>query len=316
MLEQLAGSVFLGWALGANDAANVFGTAVTSRMVKFYQAAILASVFVIVGALLEGAAGMETLSGLSSGQTITSASLITISTAIAVAILTLLRLPISTSQAAVGAILGMTVSMGNAVHWKGLVKVVVCWVGTPIGSAVLSFLLYYFIRFLIRRFKVSFIWLDGYLRLGMIIAGCYGAYALGANNVANVVGIFKGLHLMGLEGGAEARFLALVGGISISLGICTFSYRVMLTVGKSLYDLDAFAAFIAVSAQALTVHFYAKLGVPVSSSQAIIGGVLGVVAVKGFHVLHTGPFLKILSGWIATPIVAGLVSFLAGSLFV
>jgi len=48
----LLGGIFLGWSLGANDASNVFGSAVTARMVKFWTAAILASIFVILGALL------------------------------------------------------------------------------------------------------------------------------------------------------------------------------------------------------------------------------------------------------------------------
>ena len=51
---SLLGGVFLGWSLGANDAANAFGSAVSSRMVKFWTAAVMASIFVVLGALLEG----------------------------------------------------------------------------------------------------------------------------------------------------------------------------------------------------------------------------------------------------------------------
>ena len=50
----------LGWALGANDASNVFGTAVASRMLRFWTAAILCAVFIFLGAILEGAQGMKT----------------------------------------------------------------------------------------------------------------------------------------------------------------------------------------------------------------------------------------------------------------
>jgi len=63
---SLLGGVFLGWSLGANDASNVFGTAVSSKMIKFWTAAILASSFVIIGAILSGQAGIETLKGLTS----------------------------------------------------------------------------------------------------------------------------------------------------------------------------------------------------------------------------------------------------------
>lgn len=312
MYANLLGGVFLGWSLGANDASNIFGTAVTSRMVRFSTAAVLASVFVVVGAVAEGAAGMATLSGLGS-QSLASATLVTVATALAVTLLTLLKLPVSTSQAVVGAILGRGLHAAD-VEFVGLGKVLVCWVGTPVGAMVVSALGYLGLRWLVRTFKVSFIRLDGYLRLGLILAGCYGAYALGANNVANVTGVFMGLGLFGLHGSAEALALALVGSISIAFGICTFSYRVMTTVGKSLYELDAFTAFVAVAAHAVTVHFYAMVGVPVSTSQAIIGAVLGIVVVRGIHLLDYRPLLKILSGWFATPLIAGLFAFVGAQL--
>ncbi len=310
---NLLGGVFLGWSLGANDASNIFGTAVTSRMVRFYQAAILASIFVILGAVLEGSAGMETVSSLGT-QSMASATLISVATAIAVTLLTLLRLPVSTSQAVVGAIIGRGL-FAHDVNFAGLEKVVLCWFGTPLGAMLVSAVLYLLLRVVVRAFRISFVAMDGYLRTGLILAGCYGAYALGANNVANVTGVFMGLGLFGLHGGAEATMLAVVGSVSIAIGVCTFSYRVMLTVGKGLYDLDAFTAFVAVAAHAATVHFYAWVGVPVSTSQAIIGAVLGIIVIKGFHLLHPRPLARILSGWLATPVIAGAIAYLGALVF-
>jgi PiT family inorganic phosphate transporter len=60
----LLGGLFLGWSLGANDAANVFGTAVGTRMVRFKTAAIVCSIFVILGAIISGAGTTETLGSL------------------------------------------------------------------------------------------------------------------------------------------------------------------------------------------------------------------------------------------------------------
>ena len=60
----LLGGLFLGWSLGANDAANVFGTAVGTRMVQFKTAALVCSVFVILGAIISGAGTTETLGKL------------------------------------------------------------------------------------------------------------------------------------------------------------------------------------------------------------------------------------------------------------
>jgi PiT family inorganic phosphate transporter len=310
---NLLGGVFLGWSLGANDASNIFGTAVTSRMIRFGTAAVLASIFVIIGALLEGAAGMDTLSGMGR-QSMASATVISVATALSVTLLTVWKLPVSTSQAVVGAILGRGL-FASDLQFQGLTKVIACWVGTPLGAMLVAVVLYVGLRTLLGRFRVSFIVLDGYLRWGLILAGCYGAYALGANNVANVTGVFMGLGLFGLEGRNEALVLALIGSVSIAVGICTFSHRVMATVGKSLYKLDAFTAFVAVTAHAVTVHFYAWVGVPVSTSQAIIGAVVGIILVRGVHLLEWRPLLRIMVGWIATPIIAGSVCLVGCWLF-
>ena len=61
ILLFLFGGLFLGWSLGANDAANVFGTAVGTRMVNFKTAAIICSIFVILGAVISGAGTTETI---------------------------------------------------------------------------------------------------------------------------------------------------------------------------------------------------------------------------------------------------------------
>ena len=60
----LSSGLFLGWSLGANDAANIFGTAVTSRMLRFRTAAILCAVFVIIGAVISGAGASHGLGKL------------------------------------------------------------------------------------------------------------------------------------------------------------------------------------------------------------------------------------------------------------
>jgi len=103
---SLLGGVFMGWSLGSNDAANCFGSAVASRMVRFWTAAILCASFALIGALVEGQAGIETLVGLTQID-LEQAVVITVAAAVTVTIMTVFGLPVSTSQAAVGAILGI-----------------------------------------------------------------------------------------------------------------------------------------------------------------------------------------------------------------
>jgi PiT family inorganic phosphate transporter len=82
----------------------------------------------------------------------------------------------------------------------------------------------------------------------------------------------------------------------------------METVGKKLVRLDPFSAFIVVLSLAVTMHVYTVIGVPVSSSQAVIGSVLGIGLVKGVNTVSARTLRNILSGWFLTPIVSCIFS--------
>lgn len=297
---SLLGGIFLGWSLGANDASNVFGSAVAARMVKFWTAAILASVFVLLGALLEGQAGIETLKGLTPLNP-EQAIVCSVAAAVTVTIMTILSLPVSTSQAVVGAILGVALLNQN-VNIPGLGKVVACWIGTPVGGIILSIVIYRVLAFFYNRLNINMFQADSLLRLSLIVAGSYGAYALGANNVANVTAVFVG------AGELTVFSAVLLGGLSIDLGILTFSRRVMETVGRRLVKLDPFSALVVLLAEAITVHIYTIIGVPVSTSQAVIGAVLGVGIVKGIRTVERRTLINILVGWLLTPAIAAVIA--------
>ena len=300
MMLSLLGGIFLGWSLGANDASNVFGSAVAARMVKFRTAAILASVFVLLGALLEGQAGIETLKGLTP-LNLEQAVVSSMAAAVTVTIMTFFSLPVSTSQAVVGAILGIALLNQN-INIPGLGKVVACWIGTPVGGMIISIMIYRVLAFFYNRLDINLFQADNLLRLSLIGAGSYGAYALGANNVANVTAVFVGA-------GELTLFSAvLLGGLSIDLGILTFSRRVMETVGRRLVRLDPFSALVVLLAEAITVHIYTIIGVPVSTSQAVIGAVLGVGIIKGISTVERRTLINILFGWFLTPTIAAAIA--------
>ncbi|MEJ2726062.1 MAG: inorganic phosphate transporter [Deltaproteobacteria bacterium] len=299
MAALLAG-VFLGWSLGANDASNVFGSAVASRMLKFWTAAVLASLFVLVGALLQGHAGNETLKDLTS-LNLEQAAICSVAAALTVTTMTVLALPVSTSQAVVGGILGIGL-LNRQLNLEDLGKVFVCWFGTPIGGLVIAIFLYKALAGVYNQLRITLFESDAALRLALILAGAYAAYALGANNVANVTAVFVGAEQL-------SSFAALlVGGLSIGLGILTYSRRVIETVGRRLVRLDPFSALVVVFAEAITVHIYAFIGVPVSTSQAVVGAVLGVGIVKGIETVRKRTLLNILVGWFFTPFVAILIA--------
>lgn len=306
MLRLLA-SVFLGWALGANDAANIFGTAVATRMVKFRVAAILTSIFVVLGAVLEGSGGIHTLGSISS-QTVNSAFITSLSAAITVSLMTFFKLPVSTSQAIVGAIIGAGI-LRNTVNYNPLGKIVLAWVLTPIGAMVIVFILNKIMGYAAKKWIKDIVTFDKVIKIGLVIAGSYGAYALGANNVANVTGVF-------VETGMITVFQgALLGGLSIASGVITYSKNVMMTVGKGITELTPFNALLAVLGESITVYIYARIGIPVSTSQAIVGAVIGIGVIKGMNFINKKTIINILFGWLGTPTIAGLIGYFLTLIF-
>ena len=326
----LSSGLFLGWSLGANDAANVFGSAVGTRMISFRRAALYCGIFVILGAVLSGAGAARTLSDLGGVNTLAGAFVVSLAAALTVYWLTSLGYPVSTTQAIVGAIVGWDLFSGNSVDWTALEKISLSWLLSPLLAGICSALLYKLIAFMIKRAKIHMFNLDSLTRSGLLAAGIAGAYALGANNIANVVGIFVPVSPLPeiAFGGwfkiTAAEQLFLLGGISIAVGTFTYGERVMLTVGRGITKMSPVAAFVAVAANALVLFLFASEGlqalllqyglpafplVPVSSSQAIVGSIVGIGLVKGggrgirWRVLG-----KISVAWAATPAVAILIS--------
>jgi PiT family inorganic phosphate transporter len=307
MLKLISG-IFLGWTLGSNDSANIFGTGVAAKIIRYRSAIILTSVFVILGALVEGEKCFATVGELSH-LTPEGAFIAALAAGITMFILTYLALPSSASQAIIGAILGASVVSGIPDLSK-VYKILACWILAPIAAVIISFVLYHLIGFFIERYIISPQKRSFFIFWGLIFAGCFGAYALGSNNVANVTGVYVGSGLLTpFEG-------ALIGSLSIASGVLTYSKKVMMTVGKEITPLDEYAAFIAALSGAITVELFTQVGVPVSSSQAIVGGVAGVGLVKGARTVNKRTLTGIGIGWICTPISAGIISYVLIKLFV
>jgi len=302
---KLISGVFLGWSLGANDSANIFGTGVATGTVKYRTAISLTALFVVAGALLEGPKCMQTLGEISKLVPV-AAFCCALAAAVTMTGLTLLAIPASASQAIVGSIIGAGIIYGNADFTK-LYKVVVCWVFTPLCGIALGYLVYRVSEWLLNRTVKSLTLRNRIYFVGILIAGCYGAYSLGANNVANVTGVYVAA---GQVGPLQA---SIIGGLSIALGVLTYSEKVMLTVGRGIVPLDPFSAFVVVLAEAITLHVFTQVGVPVSSSQAVVGAVVGVGLVGGLRTVSAKALLKISFGWLMTPLSAGLIA--AGMLF-
>ena len=104
--------------------------------------------------------------------------------------------------------------------------------------------------------------------------------------------------------------IAFIGGFSIALGATTYGKKVAYTVGKGITPLDIPGAFAAQITSAAGMHLFSMLGIPVSTSTAIVGAVVGVGMVKGMKTISKKTLMIIISGWVLTPVLAALSAFL------
>jgi PiT family inorganic phosphate transporter len=329
ILFFLTSGLFLGWSLGANDASNVFGSAVGSRMVSFRKAAVIASVFVILGAVIQGAGASQTLGKLGAVNAIGGSFTVALSAAITVYLMTKFAIPVSTTQAIVGAIIGWNLFTGNQTDSKTLSQIVITWVAGPVIGAVFAIFLYILLKQFKKNARIHLIRFESYIRTGLIIVGAFGAYSLGANNIANVMGVFiPAFNLQELNLGlftlSSAQQLFLLGGLAIAAGIITYSKKVMEVVGSNIVELSSEAALVVVLAESLVLFIFSSSGlssifvkiglppipmVPVSSSQVIIGSVIGIGLYKGARNINFRILREIAVGWLATPLFSGVLAF-------
>ena len=329
ILFFLTSGLFLGWSLGANDASNVFGSAVGTRLVSFRKAAIIASVFVILGAVVQGAGTTTTLGKLGAVNAIGGSFTVALAAAVTVYLMTKFALPVSTTQAIVGAIIGWNLFTGNQTDGKTLSQIVTTWVSGPFIGAVFAILLYIILKKIKRTAGIHLVRFESYIKTGLIVVGAFGAYSMGANNIANVMGVFiPSFNLQELNLGlftlSSAQQLFLLGGLAIAAGILTYSKKVMETVGSNIIELSSEAALVVVLAQAMVLFIFSsswlssafvRIGlppipmVPVSASQVIIGSVIGIGLYKGARNINFRILGEIAAGWVATPVFSGLSAF-------
>ena len=324
---------YVGWNIGANDAANCIGTTVGARIISFRKAALLMAVFVILGGVLQGHHVMKTVG---KGIVISSSAaykknhdepvpeefhqffpddklpdlaifVALLSAGLFVSLATFSSLPVSTSQSIVGGVagagLGIVGIQANYFKMKVLVKIFACWVISPILTMLLAFGVYWIIIYALKGEKLMY-FLNRVLAFMVIAAACYVAYSLGANDVGNAIGPLLNKYP------DNGLYLALLGGIAMGVGALTFGHKVTRTVGKDITPLDLPGAFSAQFAAAVGVHFFSVMGIPVSTSQAIVGAVIGVGLTKGARAVSQQKIGVIMLGWVLAPLCAAVFAAL------
>ncbi len=324
----LTSGLFLGWSLGANDAANFFGTAVATRMVRFRTAAIVASVFVVMGSLAGGGTA-RTLGRLGAIDAPAGAFMVALAAGLAVVLLlTRIGLPVSITQAIVGAILGWNLFTARPTDLRTLGQLLSSWLVSPAVAGGIAAALFVAARSATARLKVHLLRVDALNRASLLAVGAFGAYGLGVNDIANVMGVFVRVSpfpetvALGPLRITSVQMLFLLGGLSIATGIVTYSEKIMRRVGSGLTSLSPLAALIVVLSAGLVLFLFGSEGlqaalhavglpgwplVPVSATQAVVGAILGISLVRRSGI-RWNALGDIVTGWVAAPLAALAIS--------
>lgn len=144
-----------------------------------------------------------------------------------------------------------------------------------------------------------------------ILSAAFVAFAHGANDVANAVGPLASVITIVTTGVISAKtavplWVLGMGGVGIVVGLATWGWRVMLTIGKKITELTPTRGFSAEFAAATTIVIASKLGLPISTTHTLVGGVLGVGLARGIGALNLRVVTNIVISWVVT-IPAGAI---------
>jgi len=153
-----------------------------------------------------------------------------------------------------------------------------------------------------------------------IMTACAVAFAHGSNDVANSIGPLAAVANIARGVGIEAKapvegWMLAIGGLGIVLGLATWGYRVMETVGKRITELTPSRGFAVQLGAATTIAVASRMGIPVSTTHILVGAVLGVGLARGIGALDLRVVGSILVSWVATLPAAALMSIFFFYLF-
>ena len=303
ILLSLLLAVMVCVVLGANNASACVETSAGIVSMEYLVLATAGGLGIIAGAVVEGGKLSNAVyGGVLFSPSNKATAIVLLATLIVMLVATILNLPLSLTQAMVGAALPIGLLLELGVNWRFFALVAVSWATAPFVAAAFSIVIYQVTRLTSRR--MGSVFRRARMYAAMTLGGSfYVGYALGANGVGLVDGISKSVINTPLV------FSVLLSIASVT-GIYLFGYGVVRTVSERILALAGSAALAAQLGGALTVHLFTQLGVPVSIIQATIGGIAGIGQAKDIAIMNRRIVLRIVLGWVVAPLTGLALAWL------
>jgi phosphate/sulfate permease len=300
-LIPFAACILIAFGIGSNDTSNALGICIGAGIIKLRKAVLLFGCFVLIGIVLQGQKVMNTV-----GKDLLEVNLSILSISLSISALLIIlsnwkKLPLSTTQVIIGSLTGSGAASGADINLLSFSKIVLSWIVSPLVAFFFAFVLYKMMEKTLSR--LSFFRIERILRIILLISGILIAYNTGANELATALGpvIHSGL--------TSKMPLFLLGVFFVFLGAVLLSNRVIETVGKGITTLDPYSGFAAQFGAGSCVLLFTFLGMPISTTYCIIGGISGVGMVKGMKTVRTDLMKKIIVNWAFAPSLAFVICF-------
>lgn len=328
ILAVIVAGMYMAWNIGANDLANSMGTSVGSGALSIKQVVVIAGTLEVVGAVFfgdrvttriaKGIVPIEEIITIDPNFVIMGALAAILAAGFWITFATFFQMPVSTTHSIVGAVTGFGLAVTfliddftiDQIKWDVLGKIVISWITSPLIGAILAFIIFTLIRILLLGRVADPYNLEkkfGYLQ---ILSACFVAFAHGSNDVANAIGPLSAAMSAAdiTTYGTIPAWVLLIGGIGIVIGLATWGWRVIETVGKKITELTPTRGFSAEFATALVVFGHSYSSLPISTTHTLVGAVVGVGLAGGLAAVDLSVIRKIIISWVITVPVAALTS--------
>lgn len=297
-------AVFFAMNMGGSNLSPSFAAPYGAGAIGRKKAAVLFGIFVLLGAFIAGGKVVETISkGIVPRELIdpSVAFIILLAAALSLFVANLLRVSVSTSSVTVFSLISVGLYF-NQINLQTLVRIFSFWLALPFLAYLLTYILS---KFLLPLEKKTWIkkneWL---LKIFIILTGCYIAFSIGSNNVANAVGPLVSSEIVTVETG----FLL----IAPFFGIGGFLFRKVLdTVGKEIIGVGVLGAAINGIVIGTLLLLSSAFGMPEPMVMLDATSIMGIGSVnKGYKFIITHKVVrKIFTLWIVSPIISMIITY-------